>query len=107
MNDRPCTPGEGWLGDLIVNLEPECDGYRYYVVPVDCFSMWVKIVPLNDERLSTLAEWLYQELIPRFRKPSWIRCNSGREFMGTFKTLCEDLGITLRFASSGHPEANG
>ena len=27
--------------------------------------------------------------------------------MGTFKILCEKLGIMLCFVSSGHPEANG
>ena len=64
-------------------------------------------MPLQDKRLSTLADWLYREIIPRFRKPRWLRCDSRREFMGAFIALCEELGITLRLASSGRPEANG
>ena len=106
-NDRPRAPGEGWSIDLITNLEPECDGYHHCVIAVDCFSKWVEIMPLRDKRSSTLEDWLYREIIPRFGKPRWLRCDSGREFMGAFKALCEELGITLRFVSSGRPEANG
>ena len=74
---------------------------------VDCFSKWVEIIPLREKYSMTLGEWLYREFIPRFEKARWLRCKSGREFMGVFKTLCDDLGITLCFVSSGRPEANG
>ena len=64
-------------------------------------------MPLRDKWSSTLADWLYREIIPRFGKPRWLHCNSGHMFMDAFRALCEELGITLRFVSSGHPEANG
>ncbi len=50
---------------------------------------------------------MYREIIPRFGKPMWVRVDAGREFMGAFRPLCGDLGITVRIASSGHPQANG
>ena len=77
------------------------------MVPVDCFSKWVEIVPLQDKRSTTLAEVVVPRAYSEIWKTLWLRCNSGHEFMGAFKTLCEDLGITLRFVSSGRPEANG
>ena len=64
-------------------------------------------MPLWDKRSSTLMDWLYHEIVPRFRKARWLHCNSGRKFMGAFRALCEELGITLRLVSSGRPEANG
>ena len=64
-------------------------------------------MPLQDKRSSNLADWLYREIIPRFGKPRWLRCDSGREFMGAFGALCKELRITLRLVSSGCPEANG
>ena len=105
-NDRLRALGEGWSIDLITNLGPECDGYSHCVVAVDCFSKWVEIMPLQDKRSSTLGDWLYREIIPRFGKPRWLRYDSGSEFMGAFRALWEELGITLRFVSSGRPEAN-
>ena len=62
---------------------------------------------LQDKRSSSLADWLYREIIPRFRKLRLLHCDSRREFMGAFRERCEELGITLRLASSGRPEANG
>ena len=81
--------------DLITNLEPECDGYHHCALAVDCFSKWIEIIPWRDRQSSTLAGWLYREVIPKFGKPRLVRCNSGCKFMGTLKTLCGDLGINL------------
>ena len=64
-------------------------------------------MPLWDKRSSTLGGWLYCEIIPRFEKLRWLCYDSGREFMGAFRALCEELGIPLRFVSIGLPEANG
>ena len=63
-------------------------------------------MPLQDKQLSTLADWLYREIILRFGKPRWLRCDSGHELMGAFRALCKELGITLRLVSSGRLEAN-
>ena len=93
--------------NLITNLEPECDSDDHCAVAVDCFSKWVETVPLRYKRFTTLAEWLYRELILRFGKPHWLRCDSGHEFMGAIKMLCEELRIMPRFVFCGLPEANG
>ena len=63
-------------------------------------------MPLRDKWSSTVVDWLYCEIIPRFGKLRWLRSDSGCEFMGAFRALCEELGITLRLVSSGRPEAN-
>ena len=95
--DGPSTLLQTW------NLE--CDRYRHCVIAVDCFSKWVEIMPLWDKRSSTLADWLYREIIPRFGKPRWLRCNSGREFMGAFRALCEELGITFKICIKRFPRS--
>ena len=92
---------------MITNLEPEYYGYRYCLIAINCFNKWVEIVPLRDKLSTTLAEWLYRELILRFRKPSWLRCYSSHKFMGGFKTLCFDLGKTLHIVSNYCFKANG
>ena len=79
------------------------DDFKHLLVAVDCFSKWVEVVPLRDKRAETVAQWLYRELIPRFGKPRWIRCDRGREFMGEFKNLCGELGVTIRLSSAAHP----
>ena len=74
---------QGWSLDLITNLDPITeDGYRHCLVCVDCFTKWTEIVPIKDRSSSTMANWLYRELIPRFGKPKWIRVDAGREFKG-------------------------
>ena len=62
---------------------------------------------MRDKQLSTLVDWLYCEIILRLGKPRWLHCNSRHEFMGAFRALCEELGITLRLVLIGRLEANG
>lgn len=100
--DRPRGPLEGWSIDLITGLEPKSpEGYVHCVVAIDCFSKWVEITPLRDKSSRTMAHWLETHLLPRFGKPRWIRADRGREFMGSFRELCDLLGITLRLVSPG------
>ena len=99
---------EGWSVDLITYLiPPTSDGLKHCIVAVDCFSKWVEIKPIADRTSDTLANWLYRDLIPRFGKPRWLRLDGGNEFKKTFATLCDDLGITRRVASTGRPQGNG
>ena len=84
--------------DLNTNLKPDCDGYCHCVLAVDCFSKWVKLIPLQDKLATTLAEWWYRELLfvqPRFKKPCWLKYASSHEFMGAFTMLCDDLETIL------------
>ena len=93
---------------MITGLEPvHADGYRHCIVAVDCFSKWTEIIPIMDRTSRTIANWMYRELLPRFGKPRWVRVDAGREFRGDFERLCGDLGVTVRVASSAHPQANG
>jgi transposase InsO family protein len=86
---------------------PSVEGYKHCIVAIDCFSKYAEVVPIKDKKSHTVAQWFYRELVARYGKPRWVRVDSGKEFEGDFKYICEDLGIFRRVASSGYPRSNG
>ena len=82
-------------------------GYRHLLLAIDCFTKWSELVPLRTKDSFEIAEWFLQEHVPRFGCPRFVRVDSGTEFEGMFRAVCEVLGVAIRKTSAGVPQSNG
>lgn len=87
---------------------PEADGFKYVAVAIDYFSKWSEACPLQDKKATTVARFIYNDIICRHGCPKIEISDQGREFCNS---LCEELfkmtGTTHRVTSPYHPQANG
>jgi len=87
---------------------PETSGYRYAAVAIDYFSKWCEARPLSDKRATTVAHFIYDEIICRHGCPKIEINDQGREFCNN---LCDELfkltGTIHKVTSPYHPQANG
>lgn len=95
------------IGIDLITL-PEVEGYRYVVVAIDYFSKWSEARPLQDKKASSVARFIYDEIICCHGCPKFEISDQGREFCNH---LCEELfkmtGTRHRVTSPYHPQANG
>lgn len=103
---RPTGPFLGWSIDLMV-LPPDDQGHRYLAVAVDMFSKWVEATPICDKRAFTTATWLYDEIVARWGRPLYIRCDRGGEWEAEFLAAVKRMGIVRRQGASGNKRVNG
>ncbi|CAK1602114.1 unnamed protein product [Parnassius mnemosyne] len=82
------------------------DAQQYVVVTIDAFSKYVLFnYATNKSPHSTLAA--LKRTINLFGTPLQIIVDGGREFLGEFKTYCQQLGIDIHDISPGISRANG
>ena len=82
--------------DLAGPFPQDDDENRQLFVAVDPFSKWVKAVPLPSKDSWRTARALYNEIVARWGKPAWVTTDNGTEFAGSFKLLCQALGVRHR-----------
>lgn len=64
---KPCLSFEGWSVDLMMDVSSVSPwGHYHLLLAVCCFAMWAELVPLRTDGSFESADWLVQELIPRF-----------------------------------------
>uniref|UniRef100_A0A2S2NRW3 RNA-directed DNA polymerase n=1 Tax=Schizaphis graminum TaxID=13262 RepID=A0A2S2NRW3_SCHGA len=95
------------IGIDLITL-PEVNGYRYAAVAIDYFSKWCEARPLSDKRATTVAHFIYDEIICRHGCPKIEISDQGREFCNS---ICDELfkltGTIHKVTSPYHPQANG
>ena len=96
-----------WSVDLAGPFPQDENGMVYAMVAVDVFSKWVEIGLLPSKRAMRTCEWFYNEVICRWGKPTAIRLDNGAEWLGQFKTMMSNLGVTMTHSSVGNSRANG
>jgi hypothetical protein len=81
---------------------------KYVVVAVEYFSKWIKAKPLATITSATVQKFFWQNIICRFGVPKAITVDNRAQFDSeVFKTLCDQIGTKIHFASVRHPESNG
>ena len=91
--DKGSAPFQVWCLDLIVGLPEGSQGETICVVCVDVFSKFVVACPLLDKSSESLATFFYTRIICEFSVPRAVRCDNGREFLGSFAALLEQHNI--------------
>jgi IS30 family transposase len=97
-----------WGLDLLGSLPPAQGNLRYVVVAVEYFSKWIEAKPLAMITSATVQKFFWQNIICCFSVPKAITIDNGAQFDSeTFKTLFDQIGTKIHFASVRHLESNG
>jgi hypothetical protein len=82
-------------------------GLHAPVGPIDKFSKWIEVRPLNSIR-SEQAVAFFTNIIHRFAVLNSIITDNGTQFTGRkFLDFCEDHHIRVDWAAVAHPMTNG
>lgn len=81
---------------------------KYIVVFVDHLTKWVESFATPDIQATTIARFLFDEIICRHSTPKSLHSDRGSNFLSNIvKELCKLLQISKTFTSSFHPSGNG
>jgi hypothetical protein len=80
---------------------------KYVLVMIEHFSKWIELVALPDKFSEGATYSFLDHVLSRFGAPAEVFTDQGREFLGEFQTLYEQVMIDHRTTSRDHPEADG
>ncbi|UYV65536.1 hypothetical protein LAZ67_3004622 [Cordylochernes scorpioides] len=76
--------------------------------PIDRFTNWVEVLPLEDIKADTIIKSFYKEWISRYGTPCHLITDRGMQFMPQkLKEFAKMCGIQLKHTTSYHPQSNG
>lgn len=80
---------------------------RFAFVTIEYFSRWVEAEPVAKIAATIAQHFMWKSIICRYGIPCDIITDNGSQFdSAVFRTFCQNLGITICFASVGHLESN-
>ncbi|XP_044167190.1 uncharacterized protein K02A2.6-like [Acropora millepora] len=99
--DLPTRPWEKLGSDIF-----QFNGANYLII-VDYYSRFPVIRPLSDISASTVSSH-FTSVFAEYGLPSLLTADFGSQFVSEmFKRKCEESGVTLKFSSPYHQQANG
>ena len=99
--DLPTRPWEKLGSDIF-----QFNGANYLII-VDYYSRFPVIRPLSDISASTVSSH-FTSVFAEYGLPSLLTADFGTQFVREmFKGKCEESGVTLKFSSPYHQQANG
>ena len=94
--------------DLLDMSVTTSQGNRYVLVMVDCFTRWTEAFPLPDKTAQSVVDAFFNQVVCRFRMPSVIHSDQGREFENKImQELCLFGGAHKTRTTPYHPESDG
>jgi hypothetical protein len=94
--------------DIVGPLEITDQGNRYIVVATEYLTKWPEARAIPDMTASTVAKFIYEDIICRHGCPKEILSDQGKSFCNELvDNLCKLLEIRHRLASPYHPQTNG
>ena len=97
-----------WGIDLIGQMPKGRYGAQYAVVAVDYFTKQVEAEALASITPMKIKEFVYRNIVCRYRVPHTIISNNGMQFdCNKFKEFCDKLEIKKSFSTVVRPQANG
>ena len=80
---------------------------KFLLVTIDYFTKWVKVEALATITEAKVQNFVWKNIVCRFRIPMMIISGNGRQFDShRFRSFCSSLGIKNKYSSPGHPQAN-
>lgn len=93
--------------DLVTDLPPSPEGFKYVLVLVDVASKFCLLRPMKDKSASSVAIALL-DIVRDFGLPRVLQTDQGREFDNLLvANLCQSFGIDHRMSSAYSPRTNG
>lgn len=80
--------------------------HDYVIVTIDAFSKYVLLDHTTNKTPSSTVAAL-KRAVHLFGTPIQVVVDGGREFLGEFKTYCEQVGINIHAIAPGVSRANG
>ena len=81
---------------------------KFLVVWINYFTKWVEAKPLASITQQNVKNFVWKNIVCKFRVPRVLVSNNGRQFDNAlFKEFYEHFGIQNHYSSPVHPQANG
>src|ERR1043165_380189 len=105
---EPSSPFDHWKIDLVRPLPSIAKRNRYIIVATNYFTRWPEARPLKRADTQSVADFIYDEIICRFRPPSVIQSDQESHFRNeVIQKLSERFRIKHRLSSPYHSQTNG
>ena len=103
-----CQPFSKWGIDLIRPLPHGKYQIKFAIVAIDYYTKWVEAEPLSESTEAQTTNFMWKNIIYRFRVPHSLVSDNGTQFdSASLQKLCSKLGIWKHFSSIAHPWSNG
>src|ERR1044072_2606178 len=95
-----------WGIDIVVGPLPMTeDGNHYIIVAIDYFSRWPEARPLRHANATSVAMFIYEEIICRYGSPAVIQSDQGTHFINqVIEQLTERFRIKHNISSVYYPQ---
>jgi hypothetical protein len=94
--------------DIVGPLTETTNGNRYIIVATEYLTKWPEARAISDTKASTVAKFIYEEIICRHGAPKVLLSDRGSSFLNeVVDSLCNEMGIRHALASAYHPQTNG
>ncbi|XP_023768988.1 uncharacterized protein LOC111917544 [Lactuca sativa] len=97
-----------WGIDIVGPFPEAPRKLKYMVVAVDYITKWIEAEPLAFISGRHMIKFVWKNIMTRFVTPKVLIGNNGLQFVeNPFREWCTAKGISQRFTSVAHPQANG
>ena len=80
---------------------------KFLLIAIDYFTKWVEAEALATITEAKVQNFVWKNIVCRFRIPRTIISDNGRQFDSqAFRSFCSNLGIWNKCSSPGHPQVN-
>ena len=102
------APMEMLALDILGPLPESNGGNKYLPVVADYFTKWPEVFAIKDQKATTVARVLFDEVVSRFGVPLILHSDQGRNFESAIiKELCALLGVKKSRTTPYHPQSDG
>ena len=96
-----------WDMDFLGPLKKADGGEQYILLAVDSFSRWCEAFALKDQKATTVATVLYEQIFTHYGAPRKLISDRGAQFMSKLvQALCNMFAVKRHCTSSYHPQTN-
>ena len=105
---QPNRPFERIGIDFIGPLPDTENGFKHLLVITDYCTRWAEVFPTKDQKASTVAKILIDEIICRYSAPRELLSDQGKNFLSQIiSEICKYFVINKINTTSYHPQTNG
>jgi len=97
-----------WGIDILGMFSKGVRQHKFLIIVVEYFTKWIEIEPVAVISGSRVREFIWKNIICRFRVPQCIILDNWTQFAcSQVRQLCDAIGIKQVFSFVEHPQTNG
>jgi transposase InsO family protein len=101
---------EKWAIDFVGPINPprKCTGARYIIATTEYLTRWVEAREVNECSATTVAHFIFDDIITRFGGPKILMSDQGPHFINkTVEALTEEFAVHHQKRTPYHRQVNG